>query len=261
MAQAEDEFTGSIAITPAEVEPGGTVHVEARCDDPNTNTAPISSPVLNAADLIRGPEGDLLYADSTVRPDVDPSRHPVSFTCGTKQVLGYFRVIEKRPEPYAAIGIQDREIRPGQEVRIIASCNDLNFASSKVISSALTAPVLQHDPNVADPYPMAVFGRINEDAKPGTHTLAFYCAGKKVIGEFEILAEKSVPVKVGEMPVKPERATADQVPVKPKGAPQTGGTGVEESGSNTGLYAGAGAVLLGGAGFGVWALRRRRQEG
>lgn len=48
----------------------------------------------------------------------------------------------------------------------------------------------------------------------------------------------------------------------PKGAPQTGGGGTADDGSgNLGLIALGGAVVVGGAGVGVMALRRRSSQG
>jgi hypothetical protein len=248
-ASAQDAFTGTISFASDSVEPGGSVDITATCGDTEVSTFRVNSPILAPAELRRSGDGTTLSARATVKPDATPEIWPVSFTCGAQQVQGYLRVTEEKVR--ASIRVEGRDIRPGQEVTVAATCDDPKFTSSKVISPVLTAPDLRPDPNVADPTALAVVGRINSDAKPGTHSLSFTCAGKKVSGRFTI---------AGKPAAAPARA--GQVPVKPKGAAETGelaGQPVEDASNPTGLLVGGAGGLLAAAGAGVWLYRRRQR--
>ncbi|MEU4523721.1 hypothetical protein AB0F52_34025 [Amycolatopsis sp. NPDC024027] len=58
-------------------------------------------------------------------------------------------------------------------------------------------------------------------------------------------------------PAKPAAKPAPQVAVKPQGAPQTGGGPADDESAATPLLAGGAIALVGAAGAGAWALRRR----
>ncbi|WHT19337.1 hypothetical protein N8J89_40700 [Crossiella sp. CA-258035] len=89
-------------------------------------------------------------------------------------------------------------------------------------------------------------------AKPGEHQLTVVCGERlRVRVKFEVLAAKSPTTP------KPSPTSTPAVPVKPKGAPETGG-GTTAS-ENPAGYAIGGAVLANGLGLGGWALLRRRR--
>jgi hypothetical protein len=68
-----------------------------------------------------------------------------------------------------------------------------------------------------------------------------------VTGQLTVVAASQAPVQT-------------QVPVKPKGAPETGELDSAPS-STPFVLGGAAALLLGSAGAGGWLYRRRRQAG
>jgi hypothetical protein len=201
-------YKGSIEFTPNVAVPGQSVNIFAKCNDPDVKTARVVSRILDAPDL--SPRGDgegyqYLVSDAKVKQGVAAGTYPVSFKCDTVTVTGRLRIVEK-PGPSAAIGIQDREIKAGQKVLIIASCQDEGFRSSKIDSPVLTAPELRRGAGDDVKGVLSAEGRIAKNARPGKYSLSFVCAGKKVVGKFTIAGKPTV-----------------QVPVKPKGAPETGG--------------------------------------
>lgn len=84
-----------------------------------------------------------LTGTTTVRPETNPGDWSALFQCGPEGnvIVAEFEVLP--PENvYAAIGIDDGVIRPGQEVRVAASCQDPRFTGSKSVSPVVTAPDL-----------------------------------------------------------------------------------------------------------------------
>lgn len=248
----------SFDISPDVVRPGESVSLSATCDAAGfTAPATIESGALVTADLTgqKGADGVWrLTGKTTVLPDVEPGAWSVMFQCGAGDggtVVADFKV-EAAEEAYAAIGIDDDVIKPGQEVRVAASCQDSRFVSSKVVSPVVTAPDLVREEG--DPVDSVLFsaGRIAADAKPGTYPISFTCVDREVTGEFTVVAGKA-----------PAPVTA-QVPVTPKGAANTGSLDQPTAGASSdnvsgALLIGAGATaLLAAGGVGVWAHRRRR---
>ncbi|GAA2812717.1 hypothetical protein [Crossiella cryophila] len=99
-------------------------------------------------------------------------------------------------------------------------------------------------------------------AKPGEHQLTIVChKGYRAHVKFQVLAPKPpvTSVKPTTSPAKPKPTTTTStaaVPVKPKGAPETGGGATAED--NTVGYLVGGSVLAAGLGLGGFALSRRR---
>jgi hypothetical protein len=93
--------------------------------------------------------------------------------------------------------------RTGQKVLVTAGCQDPGFISSKVISPVLATPDLRRNNGDSVTSLLTADGRVHKNARPGTYPISFTCAGRQVTGTFTV-----------------ERAA--QVPVKPKGAPETG---------------------------------------
>jgi hypothetical protein len=248
-AGADNGFSGTIGFSPDVVSPGGVVDLLATCDDRALESAPVLSSILDAPDLRRYDHetGERpLTSHAKVKKDAKPGSWPVSFTCGTTTVTGHLRVVGPKPAPYAAIGVDDRKILPGQEVRVSASCQDPSFTGSKIVSPVLTAPDLRREKGAPVDSPMFSTGRIDKNARPGKYPISFTCVGKKVTGEFTVESDKKPPVQA-------------QVPVKPKGAPETGD--LENPSDSTALVlGGAGAALLVSAGAGGWLYRRHRQR-
>lgn len=78
---------------------------------------------------------------TTVEEDVTSGPWSAMFQCGPGGDVAVAEfTVEAAEEPYAAVGIDDDEIKPGQEVRVAASCQDPRFVSSKIVSPVVTAP-------------------------------------------------------------------------------------------------------------------------
>jgi hypothetical protein len=194
-----------------------------------------------------------LSAATTARTDVTPGPWSAMFQCGTDDVVGQFQTHGVAEEPYAAIGVDDDVVRAGQEVRVAASCQTDEFVSSAIDSPVLTAPDLVRKNGAPADSVLFSKGRIAEDAKPGTHPISFTCVDREVTGEFTVVAEKA----------EQQGRPAAQVPVRPKGAPETGSLDqaapADDSTMGVVLGAGAAALLVAG-GVGVLAYRRRGQS-
>jgi hypothetical protein len=241
---------GSFAISPDVVKVGDSVTLSATCDQPDlTVPVPVESGALDPTDLAGEKGADGVWAlrgRTTVKAGVDPGGWSAAFKCGDEDVVTYFKIVPTE-EPYAAIGIDDKVINPGQEVRVSASCHDSRFVSSKIVSPVVTAPDFVREKD--EPVDGVLFstGKIASDAKPGTYPISFTCVDREISGEFTVTA---APVKNSPKP---------QVPVKPKGPADTGS--LEQSvpdDSSSALLIGAGATaLLAAGGGGAWAHRRR----
>jgi hypothetical protein len=252
--------SGTFKISPGVVRPGDSVSLSATCDYSKfTAPAQIESGALVTTNLTgeKGKDGVWrLTGKTTVRPDVAPGAWSALFQCGPNGgvVVADFKVEAAAEKSYAAIGIDDDVIKPGQEVRVSASCQDPRFASSKIVSPVVVAPDLIRKKGEPVDNVLSSMGRIAVDAKPGTYPISFTCVGREVSGKFTVVADK-----------KPAAVT-NQVSVKPKGAADTGSldqpaaaaSAADDSPSYVLIGAGAAALLAAG-GAGVWAHRRRRR--
>lgn len=255
-ASADESFTGTLEFSSDVARPGDSVDIFGTCDDPAFTSAPVLSDILDASDLTRTGDGNggfLLWSVGTVKAAATPEWWPVSFMCGDTLVQGHLRV---EIEGHAAIGIQDEVIRPGQEVLVVASCASRDFVNGKVDSPVLVSEDLVREDGGPDGRPLFAKAKVNNDARPGTYPISFTCAEKKVGGEFTVTAD-STPA-----PVKKKA----QVPVKPKGAADTGAleqraaAPASNNDDSSALVIGAGAAaLLAAGGVGAWAYRRRQR--
>jgi hypothetical protein len=247
---ASADLSGTFDVTPDVVAPGETVELSATCNDPEfPGQASIETEALVPTDLTgeRGEDGLWRLTGTTTVRDVEPGDWSVLFLCGPSvgSLVADFEVVAAE-EPYAAIGIDDRRIKPGQEVRVSASCRDPRFTSSKIVSPVLTAPdFVRKEGETADRVLFAM-GRIAADAEPGTYPISFTCVDREVTGEFTVTANVTAPA---------------QVPVKPKGAADTGSLdpAPEQGPGGVALTLGGAALLVAGGGLGVAAYRRRRR--
>lgn len=252
-ASADEGNTGSLGFFDNPARPGQEIGFFGSCDAPDFVSATLASDVLVADEVYGTDDGDggwKLNGQATVVADAQPGSYDVSFQCGTTTVTAPLTIEADEPV-YRAIGVQDDVIKPGQEVTVVASCQDEAFTSSTVASDVLTAEDLVRKDGDDSHTPLFGTGHIAKDAKPGTYQLSFTCAGETVTGDFVIVADQ------------PEPGNDDQVPVKPKGPADTGSLDAPagQHGADTGLLIGAGvalAVTAGGAG--ALAYRRRQQE-
>lgn len=155
-----------------------------------------------------------------------------------------------RVEPFIDV-TSKTALTPGAEVTVTARCADLEFTSSKVTSSALTVDDLVAGPGWTPDEALVATGTINGDAEPGVHEVTFTCGEGTSTAPFTVVA--------GNAPVAP--VANPQVPVKPKGAADTGTldtAATSDQGPNAGVLALGGVALLGAAGGLVVAYRKRR---
>ena len=249
---------GALSVSPGVIVLGDTVTLTGTCADPGfTAPAPVESGALAPVALTGEKDENgvwQLTAETTARTDVTPGPWSAMFQCGADDVVVQFQTYGEAEEPYAAIGVDDDVITPGQEVRVAASCQTDEFVSSAINSPVLTAPDLVR--KNGDPADGVLFsmGRIHADAKSGTYPISFTCVDREVTGELTVVAGEPEPQA---------RPAAAQVPVKPKGAPETGSLeqAARADDSNIGVVVGAGAMaLLVAGGVGVLAYRRRGQS-
>jgi hypothetical protein len=204
-----DQFSGTIGFSPAAVEPGYEVDIIGTCTDPNFTTAPISSLVLEPAQISGhddGIGGTVLSARAKVKLDAKPDLYAVRFPCGTEPVVGYLRVVAEPESPAAAISVVPTKGVAGTKVTVNVICVDLAPINSTALSLGEATPVEGGGEN--RPY-FAVTGKV-KNVKPGTYSVTSRCGGGLISTKFTVLASKAAPVKA-------------QVPVKPKRAPETGG--------------------------------------
>jgi hypothetical protein len=254
-ASAEGE--ASLRISPSAIVQGDTVTLTATCADPGfTAPAPVESGALLPVDLTGEKDENgvwQLTAETTARKFITPGPSSAMFRCGADDVVVEFQTYGDAP--YAAIGIDDDVIRAGQEVRVAASCQTEEFVSSKIVSPTLTAPDLVREKDAAPDSVLMSMGRIHAEVPPGIYQISFTCVDREVNGEFTVVAD--------EKPRPRAKPAAAQVPVKPKGAPETGSLDqaapAEDSNVGVVIAAGAAALLVAG-GVGVLAYRRRGQS-
>lgn len=248
---AAADANSSFSASPGEVRPGDTITLSGTCDHPDFAVpTPTESYTLHPTDLTGEQDESGVWhvsGTTTVKDNAQPGPGSVLFQCAPGDVaVAEFTIVgdEEPGEYYAAIGVDDDEIKAGQEVRVAASCQTSEFVSSKIVSPVLTAPDIARGNGTDVTAPMFSMGRIAADAKPGTYPISFTCVDREVSGEFTVSGDSQKKT--------PEKA---QVPVKPKGAADTGD--LEESGGNPVLIGAGAAVLLVAGGVGVVAYRRR----
>jgi hypothetical protein len=246
IASAEDPGR-SISFSAAIVTPGDLVEVEAFCDDPEYNPTPVVSDILDPAEMREWTHTDPgwhLKMTAKVRANATPEIWPVSFVCDGETVSGHLKVDAGQHDVYAAIGVQDEVIVPGQEVLVVASCQRADFTGSPVTSPVLKAEDLVRKKGDPADTPVFAEGRIDKDVAPGTYELSFTCVDRKVSNTFTVTAAD-----------EPDA----QVRVKPRGAPETGEAAPASGDRPIGTAVGLVAVLLGAGGFGVSTVIRRRR--
>lgn len=116
-------------------------------------------------------------------------------------------------------------VHPGDSILFEGTCvapfNRISSLSSPAIGTAdlvgATAGKTKNDPVSAPEWQ----GTVWPDMRAGTYPVSFKCGDKTVTGSLKVVARTT-----GTAPVKrpvAAKPSVQQVPVKPKGAPQTGG--------------------------------------
>ena len=251
-ASAETEGTLEFEIYDEQVNRGDRVTLFGSCYAEEFPPTPVESDVLDAPDLTgeRMAAGDWYVTSSaTVKADAPIGTHPVSYQCGDSVItrnLEIHEVAERRE-----IAVVPDTVKPGQQITIRAFCTDESYGPGVPNAQGLLVPMLARSEGATVEDPIVGFGSVAADAKPGTYEISFLC-GDWVTGEYTIVAANAPTTR----PVAP----APQVPVKPKGAADTGSLDpAPEQGPDAGVLALGGLALLGSAGGLVIAHRRRQR--
>lgn len=199
------------------ISPGDEVRLFGGCYAEEFTSTPVISGILEAPDLTGEPMsggGWFVTSDATVKPDTAPGTYPVSYLCGETTISRDMVIHEANPE--REIGLAEEKVVPGQDVTIRAVCTDPSFTRSWTHSSVLEIvdPWITREDGANPADPMTLKARVKPDTAPGTYEIFFDCVGY-TDGEFTVQAAASSPT-TRPIPV------AQQVPVKPKGAADTG---------------------------------------
>jgi LPXTG-motif cell wall-anchored protein len=253
-ASAETEGTLEFEIYDDQVNRGDRVTLFGSCYAEEFPPTPVESDVLDAPDLTgeRMAAGDWYVTSSArVKADAPVGTHPVSYQCGDSVItrnLEIHEVAERRE-----IAVVPDTVKPGQQITIRAFCTDESYGPGVPNAQGLLVPMLARSEGATVEDPIVGFGSVATDAKPGKYEISFLC-GDWVTGEYTIVAANAATTPPTTRPVAP----APQVPVKPKGAADTGS--LDPADSNTGAIALTlgGLAVFAGAG-GLLAYRRRHQ--
>jgi hypothetical protein len=206
-ASADNAPTGGLHFSPNWGKPGDRIDVFGECSDPKFTVSPVVSEVLNAGD-ISGYDSDgtghpnlNLHSFATVKPNAKPGEYRVSFKCGGKPISQTFRVVAPQTLPPASVSVSPRRGVPGTKVTVSVHCDR---DPSSVSTTALSITGMNLVKEGLFEMRATVF-----DVKPGLYRIVVKCGAKDVLTSFTVLDPKS-PAKNA------------QVPVKPKGAAETG---------------------------------------
>lgn len=235
---------------PNVAKPGDAVTIMGGCNDPAFTTAPVMSSVLDAPDLWGKDDGSggwTLFSHATVKKDAKPGNWPVSYMCGTVKVTGHLRVeAADAPKPGPRVDVVPAKGRAGEQISVRVNCPGTKPTAT---SAALTIGDLVELPDSPPDLPLFVGVGTVKDVKPGAYKVNAKCDAEKMSTTFTVVG-------------KPQPAAMAQIPVKPKGAPETGeviSEPVEDASSPTALVLGGAGVLLASAGAGGWLYLRRRR--
>lgn len=246
----EATFTGNLGFFADAARPGDEIEFFGGCDDQNFVSATLVSDVLVAGEAFGTDDSDggwKFTGVATILDDAKPGSHPVSFQCGTTTVTA--DVVVEEPDqtiPRAEVTVDPGKGEAGDEILVEVLCSE----QGEVTSDALEIGELTRegaDPN-ADPMWFAT--ATVRDVEPGTYDVESNCGVAPISTTFTVTGAVA--------PVKDA-----QVPVKPKGAADTGTLDspvAADDTTHTGLLIGAGVALAAAAGgAGVLAYRRRQQ--
>ncbi len=155
------------------------------------------------------------------------------------------------------------KVQAGDTVTLSGTCDYPGFTTpAPTESGALVPTELTGEKDAAGVWHVTGTTTVRESVTPGKWSVLFGCApGDVAVANFTVVAEtRPAPQPTETSTDKPVQRTAEepvkeQVPVKPKGAAETGA--LEESTDNTPLLGVGVAVLFAAGGIGVSIYRRR----
>ena len=157
------------------------------------------------------------------------------------------------------------QVRAGDTVTLSGTCDYADFTvPAPTESGALVPTTLTGEKDASGVWHVTGRTTVRENVRPGQWSVLFECApGDVAVANFTVVAGTQPTQQPTQQPTEePVQQAADepakgQVPVKPKGAAETGA--LEEPTDNTSvLLLGVGvAALLAAGGIGVWVYRKR----
>ncbi|WP_158892020.1 hypothetical protein [Amycolatopsis anabasis] len=117
------------------------------------------------------------------------------------------------PPDHTFLGLSPQRGEPGDQVLVSVGCPPKLLRGTE--SAALDIGPLKVVPDPGTSPRSEAVAKVRKAAKPGRHPVRAFCGTATLAADFTVTA--------AEPPRPPERKPGAQVPVKPKGAPQTGG--------------------------------------
>ena len=197
-----------LRISPTGSFPGGSVEADGYCTEPGPHE--VTSPGL-VATITFGGQGRVVDT---------PGDYVATMRCGAVTLTATFMV---RPVGYAQVNLYPTEVEPGGELRVSYHGNIGGPTDPGPYPCSPRGPVTS--PGFAADIQWTAggnggkqYGWGNAGQVPGTYTATHACGdGRTATITFRILGTPPPPV--------PPTQQKPQVPVRPKGAPQTGGGG------------------------------------
>jgi hypothetical protein len=148
-----------------------------------------------------------------------------------------------------SISVQDHDVKAGQAVAVVASCDSPNFTGSKVTSTVLES----EDLGSTDPGEKAfAAAHVKPGTKPGHYALSFTCNGRNVSGAFDVRPGTVDAASQGdELPTADQSDAVDDTVVAAAVSQNTN--------YSLFIWGGAGVLVLSAAGF-LLVRRARRQR-
>lgn len=249
---------GTLQIVPTLARAGQSVTLNATCDADTFSGA--ESYVFESATEFSGDRDDAgvfhLTATAKIKSDAAAGAHTALFACGDETFTGSF-TIETIVNP--ELHVNPTKGLPGAKTEILMLCGSPT-GEVKATSPALKVGKLEAVPQKpGDVVPWVRATATVQDVKPGTYPITMKCGG----AEFTTKATFTVLAKDAPAPAPKNKA---QIPVKPKGAADTGSLDnpaktaapAEENGPNALVLGGAALAALAAGGLGLYAYRRRQ---
>jgi hypothetical protein len=200
-ASADNSDIGRIGLNPDVAQPGQPVSITGTCSAKGFVSAPVISEVLDAGVLAGHDTGSgsgaAMFTSGIVKANAKQGTWKVAFQCGSTEVATTLRVVGDPVAPN--VSVHPTRGVAGTKATVWVRCDR---EPSGISSAALTIGKRTGKPEETWYGTFATA----KDVKPGVYKVTAKCGAKDVSTTFTIVPAKS----------------NAQVPVKPKGAAETG---------------------------------------